>query len=116
MLLNCFGCGVSKDTAVLESYPYDDDNLNTEKPGVPMLTLDCDEKAAVVCYDCFHRIQPDMWIDEACWQAHEPEIPYERLPPLIYDKKAPGKPIYYADWNPERYWPLPEATCDSTSS
>lgn len=88
MIIRCFGCEIEKDTDVLETYPYPNDEHLSEKPIPPLLVLDCegdgDEagfRQTVVCHECFHKLLPDMWISKECWDKLNPKIPYEKLPP-----------------------------------
>jgi hypothetical protein len=89
--MKCHGCGVEKDETVSEVYPYPDDNITQEKPIKPFMQLDCegvDEegddsgtvKSVTVCHGCFHRLQPDMWISQRCWESLNPVVPFEELP------------------------------------
>jgi len=43
--VKCFGCGVQKDTDVLEVYPYPEDGV-VDDPIAPLLVLDCESASA----------------------------------------------------------------------
>jgi hypothetical protein len=60
-------------------------------------------RAAVACWPCFWKTDPDQWILPAHWNALHPVVPFERLPLLDpYSIIAtPGA------WDAARYpWPL----------
>jgi len=91
MKQKCQACGIEKDSGVKEVYPYPDDGIVDHEPIDPFFTLDCQGpsidgvtawRSATVCHDCFHRLNPDMWISERCWQALRPVISFEQLPNL----------------------------------
>jgi hypothetical protein len=81
----CLACGVEKDRSVKEVYPYSEDGL-IDDPIDPMIAIDCqggaDWRRATVCFDCFHNLSPDMWINEAGWQSLNPVTPFDQLPKL----------------------------------
>jgi hypothetical protein len=85
MKICCFGCGVEKDTEVLEFYTLDT-GIVQDEPISPLFLLCCegpgDEpmRQTMVCHGCFHRLDPDMWIDHRGWAGIEPRVPFERLP------------------------------------
>lgn len=90
MKVRCFGCGVEKDAAATEIYPYED--LTQDEPIPALMTLDCegrtpgresDWRAVVVCHECFHRLEPDMWIDDRGWAHINPKVTFENLPALL---------------------------------
>jgi hypothetical protein len=96
MLKNCFGCNVEKDTEVLEVSPFAEEDGLTGNPICPFLVLDVqgnripndpdnysEFRMTVVCFDCFHRLEPDMWISKNCWDNIHPTIPYDRLPMFV---------------------------------
>lgn len=39
-----------------------------------------DWRCASVCNECFHKLEPDMWIDEEGWKSMNPVTPFEELP------------------------------------
>jgi hypothetical protein len=93
MKQRCQACGVEKDTENEEIYPYPDelDRFEDRKPIAPFLSLDCqgpsvdgvtDWRVVTVCHDCFHRLDPDMWISDRCWLSLNPVTPFEQLPKL----------------------------------
>jgi hypothetical protein len=94
--------------AVLEPYPYPEDERLCEGPIEPLFVLEIqpdegpgDWKVAVVCHECFKKLDPDMWISENCWININPVIPFDKLPlndlPLETDEDAAAK------WNPASY-------------
>ena len=88
--MKCQACGIEKDRAVLEVYPYDDGII--PEPIDPFFELDCEPwedvapddkwRRVTVCHQCFHRLQPDMWISSEGWRSLNPEVPFEALPLL----------------------------------
>jgi hypothetical protein len=82
--MKCLACGVEKDPAQKEMYPYDD--LDREEPIAPLLELDCEGpsgfRVVLVCHACFHRLEPDQWISDKCWLKLDPITAYEQLPLL----------------------------------
>lgn len=80
--LTCLACGAVKDMGALEIYPYPD-GVSCDSPIEPLLSLDCqgeDWRVVTVCHECFHRLDPDMWISKRCWEALRPLVPFEQLP------------------------------------
>lgn len=90
--MNCLACGVEKDPAQKEMYPYDG-VLDREEPVAPLHSLDVQGPAipshplgyseyrkTVVCLECFHRLEPDMWISQEGWESLNPLTPYNQLP------------------------------------
>lgn len=79
-----------KDTDVEEVSPHAHEDGLTPEPVPPLFQLDCqppeftdsDWRAVVVCHECFHRLEPDMWISPGCWASLSPKVPFENLPPL----------------------------------
>lgn len=96
----CFACGRFTDDVGTVEGPTADEVAQTHRwvTGV----LDVHDKgpcrAAVVCWPCFWKTDPDQWILPAHWAALDPVIPYERLP--LLDHRLPGA------WDPATYaWP-----------
>jgi hypothetical protein len=95
MLMNCFGCNVEKDTEVLEVSPFADEDGLTNEPIGPFFVLDVqgpipndpnnysEFRMTVVCHNCFHALEPDMWISKNGWDNIHPTIPYDRLPMFV---------------------------------
>lgn len=85
MKMKCLACGVEKDALIKEAYPYADDGLIAE-PIQPFVTIDCqraaDWRVVTVCHECFHKLQPDLWINDDGWQSLNPITPFEQLPEL----------------------------------
>lgn len=83
---SCQACGVEKDMDVLEYYTYDD-HLIQDEPIQPLLELPCQPRKrgdpfriVTVCHKCFHKLDPDMWIGESCWESLTPIVPFSKLP------------------------------------
>lgn len=89
--MKCYGCGKEKNPFEKETYPYEDDTLTTEEPIEPLIVLECESslgwKGVVVCHDCFHRLDPDMWIGERCWNSLDPAVKIENLPKIAETSK-----------------------------
>lgn len=96
MIIQCNGCGVVKNMDVLETYPYQDDDYGFSRPIDPIFTLDCSPhksfqdssphennwKRVYVCHECFHKLEPDMWISQTCWESINPVVKFEDLDDL----------------------------------
>lgn len=88
----CHGCGIQKDSSVKELYPYPDEDGITDQPIGPFFNLDVEPerdgqrslgwKDATVCHQCFHKLEPDMWIHERCWKSIGPVVGFKDLPDL----------------------------------
>jgi hypothetical protein len=99
----CFACGRFTDELTDEgptaeeagqSHRWTTGVLDVHEQGGPC-------RAAVVCWPCFWKTDPDMWIHPSGWQALQPILPLERLLLIPDDHSAPGV------WNPASYpWPL----------
>jgi hypothetical protein len=104
-ILKCFGCGAQKDTDVLEASPYAEEDGIVDYPIGPLHVIDCQRgligasewKVVVVCHECFHKLDPDMWISENCWKSLNPVVPFEKLPLLSKDadRKQRDDPANY---------------------
>jgi hypothetical protein len=104
--MKCYGCGIEKDMTQLETYPYPEEDRLVDEPIEPLFVMECQAKehlpdgswgfrAVVVCHECFHKLDPDMWIGEdTCWEPLKPVIPFNQLPPVV---EGDGK------WKPEFY-------------
>jgi hypothetical protein len=83
----CLACGAEKDRGVKETYPYPDDGIITDEQIEPLMNVDCqgrgdDWRVVTVCHACFHKLNPDMWINEHGWRSLNPITPFEQLPKL----------------------------------
>lgn len=102
--MKCFGCGVEKDPSKLEIYSHPETDRICTDPVLPLFVLECQPsklmqpwKIAVVCHECFHKLNPDMWIGEQCWNSINPKTTFENLPlDNIKDYK----------WDPTKYQTL----------
>ena len=90
-MAKCLACGIEKNPAVFEKYPYEEDNITTI-PVPPLFEIDCQPsgkkvwKKVIVCHKCYHALEPDMWISEHCWKGINPITPFEQLPNLYTDE------------------------------
>ena len=85
MKRSCQSCGIEKDDEVLEYYKYDD-SIAIDSPVSPLFELSCQPndfnspfRIATVCHECFHKLDPDMWISEACWKKLNPVVEFSKL-------------------------------------
>lgn len=83
----CLACGVEKDPAVDEKYPWPDEDYVSDDPIPPFFVLNCEPeddaaewKETRVCHACFHKLSPDLWISQRCWEALRPVTPFGELP------------------------------------
>lgn len=85
----CLSCGASGDTATRQPYPYDDASYPRGSIIPQLIQIDCTgdgpTKQAVLCHDCWHRLEIeldiDMWISQKRWESLNPITPYSDLPP-----------------------------------
>jgi hypothetical protein len=85
--MKCQGCGVDKDPAVLEVYPYPEEEKLCDEPIEPLLEIHCQGREfgkdpfrkVVVCHHCFSKLDVDMWISPRCWESLNPVVPFEQL-------------------------------------
>ena len=47
-------------------------------------------RAAVACWVCFWRTEPDLWISPGDWAALNPRVPYEKLPAFDHSDPEHG--------------------------
>lgn len=84
----CFACGRFTDE-VTSGGPTADEAGQCERWTTGVLDIHsmgenkC--RAAVACWPCFWRTDPDMWISPEQWTALDPRVPYPRLPRLNHD-------------------------------
>lgn len=99
MLIKCWGCGVEKDTDVLEKYLFTEGGV-IEDPIEPLFMIDCEGKKfrlslmqesefrlVIVCHSCFKSLNCDMWISQNCWEKLNPKVVYKDLPILEAEHK-----------------------------
>jgi hypothetical protein len=86
---SCYGCGVLKEVNKLEVYPYPEDNWLSDEELIPLFEIDCEPrnskdkwKRVRYCHYCFHRLDPDMWINQMMWEHLGPIVKFEHLPDL----------------------------------
>ena len=101
----CFSCGVEKNLDIGEVSLWAEEDGLTDELMSPLHVIECCSsepnkdtkiwKAAIVCNECFHRLQPDMWISENCWIELSPIIPFDKLPKFDYNERQ--------RWDPETY-------------
>ena len=84
----CFACGRFTDE-VTEGGPTPEEAGQWERWVTGVLDIVDGKKcrAAVVCWPCFWKTDPDMWISPAQWDALQPRVPYAQLP--LFDHTAP---------------------------
>jgi len=85
MKSKCLACGIEKDTSAKEVYPFPDDGIIDDEPIQPLFDVHCRGAAwrvATVCHQCFHKLDPDMWISESGWSFLNPVTPFAQLPIL----------------------------------
>lgn len=88
--MKCHGCGVEKDFKDKEKYPYPEDILFGDAQIDPLFQIDCQPykfndagwKRVTICHNCFHKLQPDMWISRDCWESINPVVPFNELPDM----------------------------------
>ena len=85
VLVECQACGTVRDPEALAVYPYPDDGI-CDTPIPPLFELDCQPSVAGdgfrrvhVCHECFHRLDPDMWISQDMWEWLDPVTPFADL-------------------------------------
>ena len=81
--MKCHACGVAKNAAAKEPYPFPGDGVIDDEPIVPFLAIECrglDWRIAIVCHRCLHALQPDLWISETQWASITPITPFSGLP------------------------------------
>lgn len=94
--MKCFSCGADKDLSEEKVYPYPEDGSLCDEPISQLLTIECQGKEdkpdgrwrlAVMCHDCWHRLQTsvgiDLWIGEKCWELLDPVTPFAGLPKVF---------------------------------
>jgi len=90
MKQHCLACGIEKDPAILEGYPHSEDGL-TPDPINPLIKVDCqgssvefvtDWRRVLVCHNCFHKLDVDMWISDRCWRSLDPVTAFDDLPKI----------------------------------
>jgi len=73
VLIQCYGCGKE----------VDDEDLCILDCACSLVQSQQDLwKNVLVCVDCFHKLDPDMWISSRCWTSINPVIPFDELPDL----------------------------------
>lgn len=95
--MKCHICGIDKDPAILERYPFADEDGIIEALIEPLFYLDCQPgdasgnapgvwKQITFCHTCFHRLHPDMWTCQEHYEALNPVTPFNELPNLPEDE------------------------------
>lgn len=84
--MRCHACLVEKDDQVLERYPYGDSIVR--EPISPLVTIDVepdegdDWRSVALCHKCYHAIDADMWVSQACLRRIECKTPFTELPKM----------------------------------
>lgn len=86
----CQACGKEKDTDVNEVYPYPEDYYFDNVPIPPLFDmelelLDGTFRKVDICHECFHKIQPDMWIGFNEWESLQPVTPTGSLEKINFN-------------------------------
>ena len=87
MINKCLACGIEKDPELFEKYPYPEEGI-ISTPIEPLIELDCESsdrvngvfKQVTVCHECFHKLNPDMWISQEMWENLNPVTSFDELP------------------------------------
>jgi hypothetical protein len=96
----CFACGRFTDEVGAEEGPRAEDVGQIERWVTGVIDVHDEPRcrAAIVCWPCHWKPDPDQWIRPAQWAALGPVVPYERLP--LLDHNLPEA------WDPATYvWP-----------
>jgi hypothetical protein len=114
VIKKCFSCGAEKDLSVKIHYPYEEDHISTDALVPQLFTVECqgqkdnpdnswDFRMAVMCHECFHRLETnggiDMWIGQQHWKFLNPVVPFDNLPKIVLEYNE-GK------WDAENYEPI----------
>jgi len=82
----CYACGTHKSLEELEVYRYDSPAI-TDEPIRPLFALpvvDSNDtvpvRTGIICHECMHKIDPDMWIGKDDWDSLEAIVPFSLLP------------------------------------
>jgi len=98
--LRCFACGRFTDEVSVDG-PTAQEVGQVRRWTAGVLDVNGNDgpcRAAVVCWRCFWKTEPDTWILPEHWAALTPLVPFEKLPAL--DHGAPNA------WDPATYaWP-----------
>lgn len=86
----CQGCGIEKDCDAHEVYTHPETDRICTEPIPPLCSVEVQStertdghsafRSATVCFECFHRLDPDMWISQEMWEALKPVVSYDDLP------------------------------------
>jgi hypothetical protein len=88
----CFACGRFTDEAVDEGpTPGEAGQACRWTTGVLEVEGTGEDKwrAAVACWPCFWKTDPDMWIGAGTWDSLDPKVPFARLPSLQRGRGGP---------------------------
>ncbi len=101
--MKCFLC--SKDIAELpEGDPrrqsdcvyYSSAFVIEVLPGAGDFNAPGPDRATVLCWSCFHIVQPDCWMSEEGWNAGKPAVLFVDLPLYDHDSEVAEEPETYA--------------------
>lgn len=101
----CFACGRRSDE--VPGGPTASEAHQAWRWSAGVLEVEGNEggwRAAVACWVCFWKTDPDLWISQTCWEALSPVVPFEKLPPLRDDGADREDPSKYE-------WPIGELPC-----
>jgi len=110
--IRCLACGTEKNLDELEIFPHED-MLTQDEPIQALVTIECqsnddpaDFRIAIVCHDCYFKLEPDMWISEACWLEINAITPFSVLPiAKEFDYTKEGVACGDVRWDPASYFP-----------
>ena len=111
----CYGCGVVKNLNNLEASPYHKEDGLCDSPIPPLNVIECQSggpgfgpdtefRVVVVCHECFHKLSPDMWISERCWESINPDIPFSVLPTPVEEEEKMWDAASYPLKNKQASW------------
>lgn len=106
--MRCFRCAKEivvppKDDPIYNTIPAGQDRCYYFPATVLEVLKDHTDccNCAVVCWDCFIEIDPDMWISDEGWDGLNPAVPFSKLPVLDHDAENAGEIEVYKDYAPK---------------
>lgn len=55
-------------------------------------------RAAVICWECLNKINPDMWDCDEYWNARNPVVRFDKLPHFDHDNPKREDPLFYSEF------------------
>lgn len=110
--MNCLACGANGDGEAI--YPYPDDCIDDSEPLPKLFCIDAvptihgdKSRMCVVCHECWHKLDVDMWISEKCWESLSPQTKFSDLqqPEYVLPDGTIGQYIKGCRpiWEPKHY-------------